>query len=82
MTGPASRNEPAERETFRIRGVDNRGNNRLGQHVLSRAELAAQVKRWHRNGWRSLTVCTADGGEVASIGPHPDTGKRAWWSEA
>lgn len=70
------------RVSFSIVGMDQNGTSRTGRYELTCPELTAQVKRWFRNGWRSLQVHTPNGTDVAGIGPHPDTGRRTWWSEA
>ena len=76
--------------TYRFKGVDSRGVQRFGQ-VSCPDGLAAMVKGRYDQGWRFLVVCAGDGpvppsfadqNEVAWIGPHPDTGKRSWWSES
>jgi|HubBroStandDraft_3_1064219.scaffolds.fasta_scaffold125102_4 hypothetical protein len=74
--------EPAPgRERLTYRGVDRRGTGRCGQSTLSRAELVEQVRRWYNAGWRSLTVRTTGGTDVAGIERNAD-GQRIWWAES
>ena len=66
-----------------------RGVNAIGQQKTGRADwpdLAAEVERRFKSGWRSLVVCSGEGpvpppaigpaGMVAAIERHRDTGKR------
>ena len=76
---------------YRWRGVTSHGEQKCGRVSLTPAALSVFVEDRFKHGWRSLTVCSGEGpvpppavgpaDVVAVIGPHPDTGKRIWWSE-
>lgn len=75
---------------YRWRGVDPRGNQRLGQMDIEQGYLAPVVEHRFRQGWKLLTVCSGPGpvpppaigpaDVVAEIKPHPETGRRTWWA--
>lgn len=75
---------------YRWRGVTPHGQQQYGR--ADWPDLTAEIEKRFQAGWRSLTVCSGEGpvpppaigpaGVIAAITPHPDTGKRTWWTEA
>jgi hypothetical protein len=68
----------SERRTFTWRGVDHSGQARTGEASMHLSAVAAQIERYYRAGWRSLTV-EADGYQKVGAIEKID-GKRVWWA--
>jgi hypothetical protein len=82
MSAAAAATQPS----YSYSGVRKDGTPVMGSAPWS--DLAAEVQRMFAGGWRHLRVTR--GGPVppplgaqtvAEIGPHPENGRRSWWSE-
>jgi hypothetical protein len=69
----------AEGVTYELAGADRNGTARTGRITVTPAEMAGQVERWYKAGWRWLAV--RHGGRVVAEITRCDRDRRTWYAE-
>ncbi len=64
------------------KGTDRYGNAHGGRGRFTLPGIMLMTARWHRLGWRDLTVTRDDNGIAVARIESNDAGQRVWWAEA